>query len=384
MIRLGIDGRELIPGVRTGIGRYVREILRAACAKEWDCIVYSNGPVCRGDIPARVMVKTLPQRWTVWWDQITLPRQLKKDRVSVWLSPYYKAPLIAPCPTIITIHDLFFIGYPGQARPVYDALMTRLGQLYAGCAAAVIADSDYSKRSIIDRLRLNPEKITIIPVALGNEFRREPLSASIQRTYGLRVPYVLYVGNFKPHKNIPRLLEAFAGLETPIRSAHQLVLAGGDHRAIPALHEQARRLNIADRVKFTGLIDDTDLPALYANCALFMLPSLSEGFGLPALEAMACGAPVAASNRTAIPEVVGEAGVLFDPEHTGDITKAMTELLSDTHRREELRARGIERARAFSVDRTAGQVLELVADVIRRRNACHRKVSVEESASRAA
>ena len=113
MIRLGVDGRELIPGVRTGIGRYVREILRAACAREWDCIVYSDGPVCRGDIPSRVMIKTLPQRWTGWWDQITLPRQLKKDRVSAWLSPYYKTPLMAPCPTIITIHDLFFIGYPG-------------------------------------------------------------------------------------------------------------------------------------------------------------------------------------------------------------------------------------------------------------------------------
>ncbi|MGH7258548.1 MAG: glycosyltransferase, partial [Nitrospiraceae bacterium] len=204
MIRLGIDGRELIPGVRTGIGRYVREVLRAVCAREWDCIVYSNGPVCRGDIPSRIMIKTLPQRWTAWWDQVTLPRQLKKDGISAWLSPYYKAPLMTPCPTIITIHDLFFIGYPGQARPVYDTLMTRLGRLYAGCADAVIADSDYSKRSIIDRLRLHPGKITIIPVALGNEFRREPLSARIQRTYGLSVPYVLYVGNFKPHKNIPR------------------------------------------------------------------------------------------------------------------------------------------------------------------------------------
>ena len=384
MIRLGIDGRELIPGVRTGIGRYVREILRAACAREWDCIVYSNGPVCRGDIPSRVMIKSLPQRWTAWWDQITLPRQLKKDRVSAWLSPYYKTPLMGPCPTVITIHDLFFIGYPGQSRPVYDALMTRLGRIYAGRAAAVIADSDYSKRSIIDRLALHPEKITVIPVALGNEFRREPLTERIQSTYGLSLPYVLSVGNFKPHKNIPRLLEAFAGLDRSLRSSHQLVLAGGDHRAIPALHEQARRLGIEDRVKFTGLIDDADLPALYANCALFMLPSLSEGFGLPALEAMACGAPVAASNRTAIPEVVGEAGVFFDPEHTVDITKAMTELLIDTPRREELRARGIERARAFSVDRTAGLVLELVADVIRRRDACHRRVSVGRSASRAA
>ncbi len=384
MIRLGIDGRELIPGVRTGIGRYVREILHAACAREWDCIVYSTGPVCRENIPSHVTIKTLPLRWTAWWDQITLPRQLKKDRVSAWLSPYYKTPLMGSVPTVITIHDLFFIGYPGQARPVYDVLMTRLARIYAGRAAAVIADSNYSKRSIIDRLALHPDKITVIPVGLGHEFRREPLTARIQSTYGLSVPYVLYVGNFKPHKNIPRLLEAFAGLDRSLRSSHQLVLAGGDHRAIPDLYQQARRLGIEDRVKFTGLIEDADLPALYANCALFILPSLSEGFGLPALEAMACGAPVAASNRTAIPEVVGEAGMLFDAEHTGDITKAMTDLLIDTDRREELCKRGIERAGAFSAERTAALVLELVADVIHRRDACRRKVSAGRSVSRAA
>jgi len=363
MIRLGVDGRELVTGARTGIGRYVIEVLRAASQDGWHCTVYGNRSTSLGVTLSGVTLRIVDRRWTQWWDQVTLPRQLAEDRTSVFLSPYYKGPLRAPCPVVLTIHDLFFIGYPGSRRPFYDAFMTRLARLYARCATAIIADSEYSKRSILERLGINPDKIRVIPLPLGSEFHEQLLTDAPRVRYGITEPYILYVGAFKPHKNLPRLLQAFAGLGESHRATHQLVLAGGDPSARPIFQELARSHGVADRVVFPGRIDDKDLPALYSGCALFVLPSLAEGFGLPALEAMACGAPVIASNRGAIPEVVGEAAILFDPENVPAITAAITTVLAQAETKATLRQRGLVRSREFSPDHTARQVLALLREV---------------------
>lgn len=366
-MRIGIDGRELADGVRTGIGRYVIEVLRAASQEGIECVVY-------GDQRTRLPVALPGVRgcllgggWTQWVDQVSLPRCLARDRISALLSPYYKCPLAAPCPVVVTIHDLFFIRYPGAGRPVYDAVMTRLARLYAARAAAVIADSEYAKRSIISTLGVNDAKVTVIPVALGAEFKPEPLTGAERSRYGIIPPYILYVGNCKPHKNIPRLVRAYASLDKPLRDTYRLVLAGGNHEQRPLLEELARSLGVRERIHFPGLIEDAHLPAVYGGCALFVLPSLEEGFGLPALEAMACGAPVAASNRAAIPEVVGDAAVLFDPEDVAALAEAMTGVLSRPAVRERLRGKGFARAALFTPDRTAGRVVALLREVGLRR-----------------
>lgn len=312
-----------------------------------------------------VTLRVSDRRWTQWWDQVTLPRQLAQDRVSVFLSPYYKGPLLAPCPVVLTIHDLFFIGYPGQRRVLYDAVMRRLARLYARRAAAIIADSEYSKRAIVDRLGVNKAKVAVIPVALGAEFTPQPLNDAVMLRYGITSPYILYVGNFKPHKNLPRLLRAFSRLPKPLQGNYQLVLAGGDRIHRPALEGLARTFGVADRVVFPGLIEDADLPVLYSGCALFVLPSIEEGFGLPALEAMACGAAVVTSNRAALPEVVGEAALLVDPEDEAALTAAMARVLSTPDLHADLRWRGLARAREFSQDRTTGRVLALLKEVTR-------------------
>lgn len=362
MMHLGIDGRELVAGVRTGIGRYLQEVLLAATARGWVCTLYGDQRTDVEGLPPHVRTRVMPQGWTQWWDQVSLPRQLVRDRVSVFLSPYYKGPVIAGCPVVLTIHDLFFIGYPGRPRPFYDVMMTGLGKLYASRAARIIADSDYSKQAIVERLAVAPSKVTVIPVAVGREFISQPLTPRIRETYRLRDPYVLYVGNFKPHKNLPRLLQAYAALPAALRARYQLVLAGGDGENRPAVERMARQLNIIDRIVLPGLIDDCDLPALYSGCSLFVLPSLCEGFGLPALEAMACGAPVAVANRTAIPEVVGGAGLLFDPEESASITAVLNHALSSEGVRNRLRREGQERAQAFGPARTSELVLALLEE----------------------
>jgi glycosyltransferase involved in cell wall biosynthesis len=359
-MRIALDGRELRAGVRTGIRRYCVEVLRAAAARGFPCIVYGDRSMRLEPPLPGVTLSVLEGAWTQWWDQVTLPHALRRDGVDVFLSPYYKAPLVAPCPRVVTIHDLFFIRYPGRHRPVYDATMTRLARLYARRAEAIVADSEYSRREIVARLGLPPERITVIPVGLGPEFAPTALSPAQRERYGLDERYVLYVGNFLPHKNLPRLLRAWSALPEPLRRVHQLVLAGGDRARQPALAAEGASLGLGDGVAFPGLIDDADLPAVYAGAMAFVLLSLEEGFGLPALEAMACGTPVIVSRRGALPEVVGDAGLLVDANNERALTATLARVLGAPDERAQLAARSLARAREFAAERTAGRVVDLL------------------------
>ena len=363
MIRLGVDGRELRCDLRTGIGRYLTQTVRAVAQAGWECVVYGNRVTRLPMTLPGVVLEILGAPWTQWWDQVSLPRRLAEDQVSVFLSPYYKGPLFSPCPTVITIHDLLFIRYPGCRRPWFDMRMILLAKLYAGRAPAIITDSEYSKRAILSLLHVPAEKVRVIPIAPDPVFRPIASTDAALLKYGLVNPYLLYVGNFKPHKNLHRLLHSYAALERGLRARVPLVLAGMDEEHRPPLLRLAGTLGIADQVKFLGMIGDHDLPALYSGAAALVLPSLVEGFGLPALEAMCCGTPVIASNRAAIPEVVGEAGILFDPEDVPSMARAMTQVLTDPQLRERLRQQGLARAAEFTPERTTDQILGLLKDL---------------------
>ena len=366
-MRLGVDGRELRPGVRTGIGRYLLEVLRAASLEGWSCVVYGDAGARLDEALPGVGFTMLQAPWTPWWDQVSLSRALARDDITVFLSPYYKGPVRAPCPVVLTIHDLYFIGYPGRRRPVYDATVTCLARLYAARSAAIVTDSEYSKRSIVTRLGVSSSKVSVIPVALGSEFRPVPLSQAVTTRYGVATPYILYVGNFMPHKNLPRLIRAFALLPDAERRRHTLVLAGGYGEGRPALARLAVELGVADRVIFPGRVDDGDLPSLYSGAAVYVSASLEEGFGSTVLEAMACGAPVAVSNRAALPEVVADAGLLFDPEREPDVAATLARILTDAALADDLRRRALARAGRFTSARTSERVLELLREVAARR-----------------
>jgi glycosyltransferase involved in cell wall biosynthesis len=361
-VRIGVDGREFARGARTGIGRYLRGVLAEAAARGHQCMVYGDGATAL-DPTLRATLCRLDAPSTGWWDQVRLPAALARDRVSVFLSPYYKGPLRARCPVVLTIHDLFFIGYPGASRRLHEAAVTWAARLYARRAARIVADSDYARRSVIERLRVAAAKIEVIPVAVGAEFHPGAPEEARERRWGATRPYVLYVGNFKPHKNLPRLLAAYAALPEAIRETYRLVLAGGDGAGRERLERLAGELALRDRVVFTGPVDDADLPALYRGSSLVALVSLVEGFGLPAVEAMACGVPVVASDRAALPEVLGDAAVLVDPDDVGAIATALQRVLDDGPTRAELVRRGIERARPLSRALTAGRVIRLLEAV---------------------
>src|SRR5256712_5477974 len=276
-MRLGVDGRELRLGVRTGIARYLLEVLRAASRDGWSCVVYGDAGARLDYALPGVGVSVLRAPWTQWWDQVSLPRALARDRTSVFLSPYYKGPLNAPCPVVLTIHDLYFIGYPGRRRPVYDATITCLARLYAARSAAIVTDSEYSKRSIVTRLGVSSSKVSVIPVALGPEFRPVPLSPAVTTRYGVATPYILYVGNFMPHKNLPRLIRAFALLPDEQRDRHTLVLAGGDRGGPPRPRPLAAGRGGGGRGLFPRRGADQGPPAPDSRAAGPALPSPGGG-----------------------------------------------------------------------------------------------------------
>ncbi len=363
MIRLGVDGRELQSGTRTGIGRYVSEVVRAADHAGWECLVYVTDAMSIQSDISRRSLRIVKESWTPWWDQVMLPRQLTRDGITIFLSPYYKGPIYAPCPVVITIHDLLFIQYPGRRRRMYDLIMTGLASLYGRSARAIITDSCFSKGCIVERLGVEQTHVHVIPLAVSPVFKPSGVSTSLKEKYDLQHPYILYVGNFKPHKNLERLLQAFSRLDASVKNAHHLVLAGQDSRHQKTLELLSHRLGIAHLVRFPGFIPDEELPKLYSNALCSVLPSVIEGFGLTALESMACGCPVMASNRASIPEVVGEAGVLFNPEQIESMTQAMMQFLTSPSLRLRCRQKGLVRAGQFNQQATTGRVLTLLQEI---------------------
>jgi glycosyltransferase involved in cell wall biosynthesis len=233
-------------------------------------------------------------------------------------------------------------------------------------ARHVIAISEATRRDLLATYPLRPEQVTAIPLAADPHFypRNETEIAGAREKYSLPVPYVLYLGINKPHKNLLRLVEGWRLLlgqaEAPLPS---LVVAGAWDARYPQARQAAEAAGLAGSVRFVGPIAEPDLPALYSGALLFVFPSLYEGFGLPVVEAMACGTAVACSNLSSLPEVAGEAAYLFDPRDPAAIAAALRDLLQEPARREALQAAGKERARRFSWQRTAQETIALYREL---------------------
>ncbi len=382
---IGIDGRELERGKITGIGRYLLNFVKYAtnARKDYKVILYGNQFTYLDFKSPNLTLKIILERITATWDQVLLPAHFKNDKINVFLSPYIKAPFFSPCPYITTIHDLLFLvtpEYTGWRYKPYNEVFKIFGRTVSKRAAAIIADSLISKRDIIKIFGVPEQKIHVIPLGISEEYKPIRDTASIEhikKAYGITGRYILYVGNFKPHKNIGRLIEAFADvaknptLIPPLQKGGEggfpdfkLVLGGKRDKFVPLLEEQVNNLGIGDSVIFTDFIKDEDLPYLYSGAELFIYPSLYEGFGLPLLEAMACGTPVICSNTTSLPEVVGDTGILINPEDVKNISSAIITLLKDDELREDLRKKGLERAKEFTIEKYSSKILSLIESIL--------------------
>ncbi len=305
-----------------GIARFSREVLSRLPAAE---------RLTRGD-PLSLL------------DPLRVAFTLLRARPPIYFSPGFNPPLFSPVPFMFTIHDLIHLDVPEESsfsKQLYYALFVRPA---ARRAFRVLTVSEYSRKRIAGWAGIPLEKVVV--VGAGADARFSPDGPAHAPGY----PYILCVANRKPHRNLPRLLEAFALLDD---SDLRLVLSGDPD---PDTVHLALRLGVYSRLVFAGLIPEAGLPAYYRGATLVAVPSLYEGFGLPALEAMACGTPVACSDATSLPEVVGDAALLFNPHDAGAIMRALSRLLGDAALRDELRRRGLERATRFSWERTASLI----------------------------
>ncbi len=373
---LAVDCREFEPGRVTGIGRFLQGLLREIADSRPHLTTVALAPP-EAPVPVsapHIQVRRLPRCPTLYWDQVLLPRALRRLRATAFFSPYYKAPLRAPCPAVVTIHDLIPLRFPAYTRGpwrLYAAAFRAWARLLAGRAAAVITDSDHSKGELLAELGLAPDRVHVIPIGVGEEFRPglppEAIASATAR-YGIDGPYLLAVGNFLPHKNLFRLVEAYSALPETPRRRTSLVLAGtaGGHGPARAVDPTT----IArPGVILPGFIAPEDLPHLYAGAIALVCPSLAEGFGLPVLEAMACGTPVVCARAGALPEVAGDAALYVDPTDVRSIARGLEKVLEDESLRRDLAARGLRRAWLYDTRKTTARLLDLLEDTGRGRPA---------------
>jgi glycosyltransferase involved in cell wall biosynthesis len=346
---------ERAPG---GIGRYTRELrdgLRRAGA---DVVLLEAGQGGSGTQSRRLPgAGRLPLLMTL--GQAEIGWLARRERLDVVHDPTGTAPLLLTgARRVITVHDVVPYVAPSTST-VLDWLIYRLWlPLVAGKMDAIVTVSEHSRRDIVRHLNVDPSRVHAVPSAAGAHFRPvdRSCSAAVARRHGITGPYLLYVGSVEARKNLPRLLEAYARLRR--RSTRwQLVVVGARTWKYGPVFETVRRLGLEPHVRFTGFVRDEELPALYSGADLFVFPSLYEGFGLPILEAMACGAPVITSACSSLPEVAGTAAILIDPLDVETLGDAIWRVLDDRRLADSLRQRGLARAAQFRWDRTVEQTL---------------------------
>lgn len=358
----------IVDPVLSGLGVYSVSLLREMAKLHDDLVVYTSCPeACRPNSWSvrRISPRVQPSRGRrghlrrIAWIQTVLPLRLLADKASLLLSPVPEGMLVPTIPQVIVVHDLtalrFREGFPRQYhyfRYFVPAVLRR--------SRVIISDSESTKRDIVAFCGIECSRVYVVPCGYDRSQYRVGVDAErAKKTHRLE-SYLLYVGNLLPHKNLQRLLSAFA-LVAP-KFPHQLVIAGKKDRRYPFLAAHARALGIEGRVSFLDYVPAEDLPALYAGADLFVLPSLTEGFGLPIIEAMACGTPVIASRVGSVPEVAGDAAVLVDPYDVHAMAAAMEAVLGDSGLRRVMSRSGVKQAERFDWEQTAKMVLEILRE----------------------
>jgi glycosyltransferase involved in cell wall biosynthesis len=378
--RIGIN--EVIIGERSS-GTRQRELnmmpalMREVQTRGWDSLVYvANGLSCdsvnslvgqeftghvvRTPLPAIPTYKRLLKGIPYWRKQSQL------DELCIFHTSYYPIPIVN-APTVLTVNDLRFIHMPetysrGRLHFLQMAVPWSLKR-----AQRIIAISNDTKNDLIERFSVDPAKIDVIHIAANPDFRQVEeqgmLQAARQR-YRLPQKYILAVGHLEPRKNLIRLIQAFAALRAAKAVEHDLVILGKPTLDFKSTLETAKASAFAEHIIFTGYVEDNDMPAIYTLADALAFPSLHEGFGVPVLEAMACGVPVVTSNSSALPEVAGDSAIFVDPHSVDSIAKGLLTVLKDSGLRKRLIEKGFKRLMAFTPEAAAKKTCETYAHVI--------------------
>jgi len=372
--RIGIDYTAAVRQ-QAGIGRYTRSLIQALAEIDVErrytlFVAGGRGDGRVGSWPANFRVRSVPlsDRWlNILWQRlrVPVPVQAFTGPLDLFHSPDFVLPPVGRTPAILTIHDLSFMRVPECFVPGFRSYLEQAVSRAVRRATRILADSESTRRDLIELLGVEPERATVLYPGVEGRFRLIRDSEVLDRVracYGLPARFVLGLGTLQPRKNFVCLIEAFAQLLAHSQDGIEnlsLVIAGGEGWLGQDIPAAIARLGLEERVCLAGFVQDTDLPALYSLASVFALPTLYEGFGLPALEAMACGIPVVAANNSSLPEVLGDAGLLVPTNDPVTTAKALGRILSEPALRARLVGAGLEQARKFTWNNGAQKLLEI-------------------------
>lgn len=375
-MHIGLDGLPLT-AAKTGVGHYTYELARALASTDptgqFEFVYPSNAKsvvaeLSSGPFPSnlkltRVQVGPLGSHW---WS-VGLPRYLRRNKLELFHGTNYDIPLWRRCATVLTIHDLSQLLHPETHEKRSVGRARRRLPYMARLADAIITPTQCVRADVCEVLKVSPEKVFTIPEAARDCFR--PLDsakcADVRRRFEIGEDFLLTVGTLEPRKNLSVLISAFEVLTRTGTQDHiQLVIAGGQGWLSTSLFETITKSPVRERIILTGYLDDDDLQALYSSCLAFIYPSIDEGFGLPPLEAMACGAPVMVSRIAALEETSGGAALMFDPKSPSRLAQKISELIANEDARRELSSAGQRHAARFSWEKTARKTLEVYEKVL--------------------
>jgi glycosyltransferase involved in cell wall biosynthesis len=367
-MRIAIDARKLRD---FGIGTYIRNILIELSRLDRDTeyvVLCRPDDVEAGDVLGRNfrMVPETAPTYSIA-EQFKIPLSLAREGVRLVHEPHYVLPPLTRCRSVVTIHDCIHLMFP-QYLPSKLGYVYAKGSMWTATRKAnrILTVSEASKRDILRFFDVPPEKVVVIHNAIDERFLTpaDPERMDLVRQrYQLDHPFVLYVGNIKPHKNIQRLIDAFARARSRCPDNLKLIIIGDEISKYPALRQSVHKHKLDKHVRFLGFQPMETLAAFYRYARVFAFPSLYEGFGLPALEAMACGAPVVTSNVSSLPEVAGGAALLVDPYDPDSIAHGIVQAVNDDALRAEMIARGKERARSFSWTQSVRRIHQIYMEV---------------------
>ena len=361
-MRIGIDATAL-PPQPVGAGNYMIQLIRAlvAAGTEQQLVIFAQakGPGLI-DLPPGSPVEwqlvddSSPGRRFIW-EQVALPRLVRKAKVDMLHSLHYTKPWSLPCSSVVTFHDMTYYLYPELHARTRRVIFPTAMRVSSRQADAILTVSESTRNDVIRLLNVDPGKIFTTQLGVDQKFRvtqDADAKDQVASHYDLPRKFILYLGTIEPRKNLPLLIRSYASL-VENGTDHRLVLAGKFCWVYEGVLNLVKQLGLEGRVHFTGYVAQEDLPLLYNLASLFVYPTFYEGFGLPVLEAMACGVPVITSEIASLPEIVGEAGLLVQPGDQHALSDAIKKVLGDPAYRDKLIRDGLIRAKLFSWERTA-------------------------------
>ncbi len=374
LLRVGINALFLVAGEGGGLERYLRNLIKALQKIDHthEYIIFTNRDNTRtfnlgngnnfteyySPVSARFRIAK------ICWEQMVLPSLVKKNNIDILLSPGNIHPLFVSCPSIAIMHDIIPFVWSVNYSKIELYSLKILFYFTAKTATKIITDSKSSQKQIRNRFNISPDKITAIYLGCDEKFLSYQSSLRdkkrVKEKLGITKDFILCTAPTRPYKNIGRLLSAFHLLKRKYKIKECLVIAGLPGRDYKYLLTKVKGLRLEEEVMFTGFVSDDDLPALYSAASIFVYPSLYEGFGLPLLEAMACGTPVVVSNSTSLPEVVGNAGVLFNPTCQEEMACGIYNILINKQYQDQLIDKGKQRVKQFTWEKTASEIRKVL------------------------